>query len=128
VGGLSGATGSRINYSGHGDQFTSNDEASVFDRGGLLILGGDRLANGTLGVSDNTVNAKLFGCRMAGNADVDLLAVGGRSFNPAFISTVFNNSVILEMKGMPEKGDTVEFFADSVPSDPASNNSVTVNR
>ena len=81
VGGLSGAVGNRINYSGHGDQFISNDEASVFDRGGLLILGGDRLATGTSGASDNTVNARLFGCRMSGNADADLLAVGGRSFS-----------------------------------------------
>lgn len=128
VGGLSGGTGNRINYSGHGDQFISNDEASVFDRGGLLILGGDRLATGTLGVSDNTVNAKLFGCRMSGNADADLLAVGGRSFNPAFISTVFNNRVILEMKGMPLNDNRIEFFADSVPDDPASNNAVTVIR
>ncbi|MGB7068020.1 MAG: hypothetical protein WBD22_00820 [Pyrinomonadaceae bacterium] len=128
VGGLSGAVGNTINYSGHGDRFISNDEPGVFDRGGLLIFGGDRLATGTSGASGNTVNAKLFGCRMSGNVVVDLLAVGGRSLNPAFISTVFNNRVVLEMKGIPLKDDVVEFFADSVPDDPASNNSVTVIR
>ncbi|HEX6279054.1 MAG TPA: hypothetical protein VFZ49_03475 [Pyrinomonadaceae bacterium] len=128
VGGLSGAVGNRINYSGYGDRFINNDAESVFDRGGLLILGGDRLATGTSGVNDNVVTAKLFGCRMTGNAVVDLLAVGGRSFNPAFISTVFNNSVTLEMKGMPLRDDTIEFFADSVPDDPASKNIVKVTR
>lgn len=128
VGGLSGATGNRINYSGHGDRFISNDEASVFDRGGLLILGGDRLATGASGANGNRVHAKLFGCRMSGNAVADLLAVGGRSFNPAFISTVFDNSVTLEMKGMPLREDTIEFFADSVPNDPSTNNSVAVVR
>jgi hypothetical protein len=128
VGGLTGAVGNSINYFGHGDRFTSNDEASVFDRGGLLIFGGDRLATGTSGANDNIVNAKLFGCQMSGNADADLLAVGGRSFNPAFISTVFNNSVTLEMKGMPQRNDTIEFFADGVPDDSTTNNSVTVIR
>jgi hypothetical protein len=93
-----------------------------------LILGGDRLATGTSGANDNRVYAKLFGCRMSGNAVADLLAVGGRSFNPAFISTVFNNSVTLEMKGMPLRDDTVEFFADSVPDDPSTNNSLAVIR
>jgi hypothetical protein len=128
VGGLSGAVGNTINYTGHGDHFVSNDEPGVFDQGGLLFFGGDRLAAGTLGASGNTVNAKLFGCRMSGNAYADLAAIGGRSLAPAFISTVFDNRVILELNGMPVKENVVELFADSLPEDTSTNNSVTVIR
>lgn len=129
VGGIGGATGNTINYSGHGDRFTSNDEALEVDRGGLLFFAGDRpFVTSTLGASGNTIDAKLFGCRMEGNADVDILAVGGRSVVPSFISTVFENRVVLEIKGMPRNGEMVEFFSDSLPSTSLPSNSVTVIR
>lgn len=129
VGGINGAIGNTVNYEGHGDRFMSNDDEQEVDKGGLLLFGGDRpFVTSTVGASNNTVTAKLFGCRMAGNADVDLLAIGGRSIVPDLISTVFENQVILELNGMSRDKTGVEFFAGSVPNDPASNNSVTVNR
>lgn len=129
VGGLSGATGNTITYSGNADRFENNNVAPLFfDQGGLLILGGDRLANGTLGAGSNTVNATLFANRMSGNAVADLMAVGGRSLAPAFISTVTGNRANLRLIGMPRRPEVVEVFADNVPDDPAAGNSVTVCR
>ena len=127
VGGLNGASHNTINYFGHGDQFLNNDDAAQFDKGGLQIFGADKPEFIPGGAVGNTVKAELFGCRMSGNAISDLLAVGGRAIVPALISTILDNHVDLTLHGMPNnKGNRVDLFADSIPYEPASNNSVTV--
>ncbi|MGD9628792.1 MAG: hypothetical protein AB7V18_06075 [Pyrinomonadaceae bacterium] len=128
VGGLNGASGSTITYSGNGDHFEGNDAPPFADQGGLFFVGGDRLAGGALGASNNTVNAVLVANRLSDNAYADLVVLGGRSFQPEFISTVTANSVFLRMIGMPRRSGVVEIIGDSSPDDPATGNSARVCR
>lgn len=130
VGGINGAANNTINYFGSFDRFEDNTRTitGLEDRGGLYVIGGDRIVMLPAGTTSNTVNATLFANRFSGNSYADLIAFGGRSIQPQFISTVTDNRANLRLIGMPRRPDVVEVFADSVPDDPSTGNSVTVCR
>jgi hypothetical protein len=126
LGGLN-ASGNTINFEGYGDRYADNFAGSTFDRGGLVIVGGENdpgagLSNG------NTVTVSLFGCRFSGNDLWDLAAIGARSFPESLGDPGSNNRVTVNISGMPSQQAGVEFFAHSLPAAFSTTNSVTVNR
>lgn len=133
LGGNGQANGNSIYFAAHGDQYVNNigTLASPF-YGGLAVIGGE---NTTIrnGVNNNTVDVDLWGCRMGSNNVYDLYAVGARSTPVALGTPGQNNHVTIRIQG---EGNTrslgrwqpVEFFADVLPFDPATTNSVTVFR
>lgn len=135
VGGLSSnntrADGNTINFEAHGDQFLDNTNATEFDHGGLVALGTDNISPVAGGGTSNTVNIKLWGCRMLGNTLWDLAGIGARAVPVSTASLSQNNRVTIEIQGDPSangKWQPVEFFADQLPASPNNGNSVTVIR
>lgn len=130
TGGLSptaGSDGNTINFEAHGDQFIDNTGFSATDHGGLLIRGLENVSPAT-GGTNNTVIIALWGCRMLGNTDTDLYAVGART-TIALPSLSQNNHVTIEIHGDGNdngKWQPVEFFRNSLPGPPNYGNSVTV--
>ena len=131
VGGFN-ASGNTINFHGYGDIYTNNNAGSTLERGGLVIVAGDKGAPvpGTTPIpaNDNTVNVTLHGCRFSGNERWDLAAIGARSFAGSVGSPGDNNHVTLNMIGVSQRPPFVEFFAGSIPAEFSATNSVTVNR
>ncbi len=127
LGGLSSSTsanGNAINFEAHGSYFTDNNGNTTVDKGGLVIIGGENISipNGS---SNNTVIAKLFGCRFSNNQIGDLIAVGARA-NPLSVGMPgTNNTVRIALHGI---GSLTEFRADSIPATPGSGNSLIVSR
>jgi hypothetical protein len=122
------ANGNTINFMAHGSRFENNNGFTIFDLGGLVIVGGENtsIPNGT---NNNTVNASLWGCRLSENQLWDLGAIGGRSNPLSAGSPGMNNNVTIEIHGEGKpKSEPVEFFANSVPFDANTTNSVTVIR
>jgi hypothetical protein len=131
IGGLSSnntrADGNVINFEAHGDQYVGNTGSSDFDRGGLTALAADNISSSSGGGSNNTVNIKLWGCRMLDNFGSDLTMIGARSVPASTAAFSQNNQVTIEIHGSG-KQQGVEFFADSLPFDPSLGNWVTVIR
>lgn len=120
--------GNTINFEAHGDQFIDNTGNSATDHGGLLIRGLENVSTAT-GGTNNTVNIALWGCRMLGNTETDLYAVGAHSTVASTAPLDQNNQVIIEIHGDGNgngKWQPVEFFANSLPGPPDYGNSVTV--
>lgn len=119
------ANGNTIDLTAHGSRFEDNKGFTPFDLGGLVIVGGENtIPNGT---SNNTVNVRLWGCRMLNNQLWDLAAIGARSAPESIGLPGTNNTVTVELKGLGQK-PFVEFFANSLPFEPAGTNTVTVLR
>jgi hypothetical protein len=78
--------------------------------------------------NDNTVTASLRACRISGNELWDLAAIGARSFAGSTGSPGENNRARLTLVATPLGPSIVEFFANSIPEDPATTNLVTVYR
>ena len=93
------ADGNSINIGAHGDRFIGNTAASEFDRGGLIVVGGESISDVSGGGSHNTVIVRLWGCRMAGNYAADLAAVAARWVSPATAGMSANNQVTIEVRG-----------------------------
>jgi hypothetical protein len=134
IGGLSSnattANGNTVNFEVHGDQFVDNTMVIPFDNGGLVVLGGENISIPN-GVNNNTVNVSLWGCRYSENSAADLYSVGARSFPESIGTPGVNNHVTIETNGAGKRlGRWIpaEFFADSLPADPNTTNSVTVIR
>lgn len=131
VGGLtdtSGADGNTVNFEAHGDQFLDNTGDTVPDHGGLLVRGLENVSTAT-GGSNNTANIALWGCRMQGNTETDLYAVGAHSAVASTAPLDQNNQVTITIQGDGNgmgRWQPVEFFANSVPGPPDYGNSVTV--
>jgi hypothetical protein len=134
IGGLSSnntrADRNTIDFDAHGDQFIENSAESELDRGGLIVLGTEDISNAG-GGSDNTVNVRLWGTRMLGNATSDLAAIGARSLSEQTAALSQGNRVTIEIRG--EGGgcgewQPVEYFVDSLPATSNHGNSVTVFR
>jgi hypothetical protein len=124
------ANGNTVNFEAHGDHFIDNTPPSTYV-GGLMVVGGENAASTQNLVNNNTVNVALWGCRMSGNANFDIIGVGSR-FTPASTgSPGMNNHVTIEFHGEGKAGarwQPTEFYADVLPLDPATTNSVTVIR
>jgi hypothetical protein len=131
VGGLN-SSGNTLNFHGFGDSYTNNNAGSLFDRGGLVMVAGDKGAPvpGTTPIpaNNNTINATLFVSRFSGNDLWDLAAIGARSFAGSTGSPGDNNHTTVRLVGVPLGPSGVEFFANSIPEDSATTNSVTVCR
>jgi len=129
VGGLN-SSGNTLNFHGFGDSYINNTAATAFERGGLVMVAGDKGAPvpGTTPIpaNNNTVNATLFVSRFSGNNLWDLAAIGARSFAGSTGSPGDNNHTEVKLVGIPSGPSFVEFFANSIPEDPATTNSVTV--
>jgi hypothetical protein len=131
AGGLSSnatpANGNSIVFQAHGDHFVDNRAFGVFDKGGLVIVGGENtsIPNGT---SNNTVNVQLWGCLISNNQLWDLAAIGARSASEAIGSPGINNHVTVNVTGGRPVVPFVEFSVDSIPADPNSSNSATIIR
>ena len=129
VGGLN-SSGNTLNFHGFGDNYTNNNAGSLFDRGGLVMVAGDKGAPvpGTTPIpaNNNTVNAIIFVNRFSNNDLWDLAAIGARSFAGSVGSPGDNNHTTVKLVGVPLGPSGVDFFANSIPEDPATTNSVTV--
>lgn len=127
VGGLSSndtrADGNTITLEAHGDVYLGNVRDTDLDHGGLIALGTEDVS-ALGGGSHNTVQIALWGCRMAGNAFADLVAIGARWTSPAGAGLSVNNRVTIEIHGDGNGNgpwQPVEFVADSVPGGPYGN-------
>jgi hypothetical protein len=128
LGGNGAANGNIVNLEARGDQFLDNAAQNVLV-GGLRIIGGETSIGN--GVNNNTVNVALWGCRLEGNNTWDIYGVGAHSTPESIGTPGANNHVTIEIHGEGNgrgRWQPVEFFADTVPSDPATTNSVTVIR
>ena len=133
-GGFSGsadqANGNRIDFEAHGDWFVDNTISHPFDVGGLGVSGAE---NGAFPnrVNNNTVNVRLWGCRMSGNLPYDLIGIGARSLPESIGSPGANNHATIEIHGAgigTGRWEPTEALFNSVPFDATTTNSVTVIR
>lgn len=125
------ADGNTIDFEAHGDHFIDNTAETEFDHGGLIIEGTENASATGGGGSNNTVNVRLWGCRMSGNALHDLYGVGARSNFGADRDPLLSqdNHVTIEIHGAGDgsgRWQAVEFFANSLPGPPDYGNSVKV--
>jgi hypothetical protein len=125
------ADGNTIDFEAHGDQFLDNTAPSDFDHGGLIVVGAENDSPVAGGGSNNTVNVRLWGCRMSGNALHDLYGVGARSnfLADGDPSLSQDNHVTIEINGAGNgngRWQPVEDFFDSLPGSPDYGNSVMV--
>ncbi|HEY2472498.1 MAG TPA: hypothetical protein VGI45_32235 [Terracidiphilus sp.] len=120
------ADGNTINFEAHGEEFVRNTGETDFDHGGLVVLGIDNASDAEGGGSNNTVNIRLWGCRMLNNNTSDFTAIGARSLPSGDPSLNQNNHVMIEIHGSG-KSQPVKIFTDSIPAVPSYGNSVTVN-
>lgn len=116
----------------HGSQFINNSRTVFFNTtgpaftefGGFLVVGGDVLASaGT--ASSNIAVVRLWGCKVAGNQNIDFQAFGARSSDPLKIAGIDNHTTI-ELYGVSKKIDVVT--TDSWPADASGSNTVTIVR
>jgi hypothetical protein len=128
TGGLN-ANGNSVNFRSRGDHFVDNNGAFFTDRGGLLVSGGEDFNQLVPNTSNNnTVNVFLFGCRLYNNQLADLAGYGARTVpNPLIGPPGVNNRVTITMQGTGNR-DFVEDYANVVPADATTTNSVTVIR
>ena len=126
------SSGNTLNFQGFADSYTNNNAGSAFERGGLVMVAGDKGAPtpGTTAIpaNNNTVNASLYACRFSGNERWDLAAIGARSFAGSVGGPGDNNHVTVNLAGIPRRPPFVEFFAHSIPPEYSATNSVTVAR
>jgi len=120
------ANGNTVTFVATGSRFEDNNNASPFDHGGLIVVGGEN-ASIPNGASDNTVNVELRSCFLAFNQIHDLAAFGGRA-NPISVGGPgMNNHVNLTLLGVNRRL-VLEDFANSVPDVPGSGNLLTIIR
>lgn len=122
------ASGNTVNFDSYGDRFVNNDADTTFDKGGLAIVGGEKFNSPLENLSNNnTVNVSLWGCRLSGNGSYDLATIGARSTQPAVGNPGENNRVTVTLHGIGRQ-PFVELFANVIPANPATTNTVTVIR
>ncbi len=130
IGGLSSndtrADDNIINVDAYGDRFLGNTAVLEFDAGGLIVLGSENISASTGGGSNNQVHVRLWGCRMADNADLDLAGIGARWMSPSTAGLSANNQVTIEMHGDgADRWQPVELVTNTVPPGPNYGNVAT---
>lgn len=123
------ADGNIITFTANGDEFLDNTANTVFDHGGLVVLGSDNASLTGGGGNNDTVNVQLTGCRMLGNSDSDLQGIGARTLPSADPSLNQNNHVTIDIvggAGTNGNWQPVLSFTNSIPISPDYGNSVTV--
>jgi hypothetical protein len=127
------ANSNSVVFEAHGTQFMDNRRTEFFNstgpdfiyRGGLLVEGGSAVS-GAGNTNSNNVTVRLWGCKVAGNLNIDFLAFGARSGPTVSGIAGTDNHVIIELHGVSKRIDVVA--VDSSPEDPSGSNSVTVLR
>lgn len=122
------ADGNTIHFRGFGDRYYDNTGATVFDHGGLAVLGIENTSTQAGGGSNNTVHVELWACRLQGNTNADLTGIGARSVPESTAGLSQYNQVTIEIRGERRGATPVEFFANSVPALPDFGNTVSVIR
>lgn len=124
-GGLGRATDNNtVDFTAFGSVIENNNGANSFDRGGLIVIGGENTSVPN-GVSNNTATVVLRKCRLRNNQQYDLAAFGARS-SPVTIGSPGNNNQV-KITLQATLAPRVEIF-NSVPDYPAGNNSVDLIR
>jgi hypothetical protein len=115
----------------HGTHFTNNSRTTFFNTtgpsfsefGGVRVAAGFAFPVGT--TSRNTAVARLWGCKVEGNQNIDFQAFGAGSTHPSTIAGVDNHTTI-ELQGVSKKIAVVG--AHSSPVDPSGTNTLTIVR
>jgi hypothetical protein len=126
VGGALGvsANGNTMNFTAVGMTVENNHAANTFDRGGLIVLGGENTTNPN-GMLNNTANIVLRNCRLANNQENDLKIFGARS-SPATIGNPgMGNRAKVRLFGTPVFNPQIE---DTFPANASAMNSATLIR
>ena len=127
------ANSNSVVFEARGSQFIDNSRDEFYNStgpdfthwGGLLVEGGTSLR--TAGsTSRNTATVRLWGCKVAGNLNIDFLAVGAHAGPTASGIAGTENHVTIELHGVSKRIDVVT--VDSSPEDPSGSNTVTVIR
>lgn len=129
----SGAANSNFTaFEASGTHFSNNTRTSFFNTTGPAFteFGGVRVAGGSAAppagtASSNTVIVSLWGCKVAGNQNIDFQAFGATSSNPAMIAGVDNHATI-ELHGVSKQIEVVG--SASSPADPSASNTLTIIR
>jgi hypothetical protein len=127
------ANSNSVVFEGHGTQFIDNRRDEFFNPtgpdfshwGGLLVEGGSAVSRAD-STNSNTVTVRLWGCKVAGNLNIDFQAFGAHSGPTVSGIAGTDNHVTIELHGVSKQIDVVA--ADSSPEDPSGTNTVTVVR
>jgi hypothetical protein len=124
VGGLSSnatpSNNNSIELEALGDEFVDNTSEAAFDRGGLVVVGGENTSIPN-GVNGNLVKVKLLACRLSGNFNADLVGIGARSL-PATVGVPGNNNSVTIDARLSSISNATVFIANSQPDVPGSGN------
>ena len=127
------ANSNSVVFEAHGTQFIDNRRTEFFNPtgpdfthwGGLLVEGGSAVS-GAGNTNGNTVTVSLWGCKVAGNLNIDFQAFGAHAGPTVSGIAGTDNHVTIELHGVSKLIDVVS--VDSSPGDPSGSNSVTVLR
>jgi hypothetical protein len=131
IGGLGSnatANGNTITFEASGSHFNDNNGFADFDRGGLIVIGGENISIPNR-ASSNTVRVGLNGCRLERNQLMDLGVFGARSVQGATgMLPGTNNHVEITLRGAAGRLPEGTVIANSLPDDPAWMNTAVINR
>jgi len=127
------ANSNSVVFEAHGTQFIDNRRTEFFNPtgpdfthwGGLLVEGGTAVS-GAGNTSGNTVTVSLWGCKVAGNLNIDFQAFGAHAGPTVSGIAGTDNHVTIELHGVSKQIDVVA--ANSSPEEPSGNNTVIVLR
>ena len=127
------ANSNSVVFEAHGTQFVNNRRTEFFNStgpdfshwGGLLVEGGSAIS-GAGNTNSNNVTVRLWGCKAAGNLNVDFQAFGAHAGPTVSGIAGIDNHVRIELHGVSKRIGVVS--ADSSPENPSGGNSVTVVR
>ena len=127
------ANSNEVVFEAHGTQFVDNRRTEFFNAtgpdfthwGGLLVEGGSAIS-GAGNTNSNNVTVRLWGCKAAGNLNVDFQAFGAHAGPTVSGIAGIDNHVRIELHGVSKRIGVVS--ADSSPENPSGGNSVTVVR
>ncbi len=127
------ANSNSVVFEAHGTQFIDNRRTEFFNAtgpdfshwGGLLVEGG-KAVSGAGNTNSNNVTVRLWGCKVAGNLNIDFQAFGAHSGPTVSGIAGTDNHVSIELRGVSKRIDVVS--VDSSPEDPSGSNTATVIR
>lgn len=127
------ANSNSVVFEAHGTQFIDNRRTEFFNAtgpdfshwGGLLVEGGSAVS-GAGNTNSNNVTVRLWGCKVAGNLNIDFQAFGAHSGPTVSDIAGIDNRVIIELHGVSKRIDVVS--VDSSPEDSSGSNTTTVIR
>jgi len=119
------ANSNSTTFEAYTSKFINNTGPIDVSGGGIAARGGETLSAGMANsASNNSAVLRLWGCAISGNQNMDFEALGAHSTSvPAGIAGT-NNQVTIELHGISRFVNVVA--TDSLPSDPAGTNTVTV--